>query len=633
MREDEQGPDLLRFLTAGSVDDGKSTLIGRLLYDANALHVDQIESIQKRSVKNDFDFSLVTDGLEAEREQGITIDVAYRYFETKRRRFIIADAPGHEQYTRNMSTAASNSDLAVLLIDARKGITTQSKRHAFICSLFNVKRMVVTVNKMDLVGNDESRFREIAYLYTEFAQRLGLVNLTFLPVSATKGDNIVIRSTNMPWYEGPSLLSLLEETYISGERNLVDFRLPIQRVIRSGSYFRGYSGRVSSGVVRVEDDVIALPSGFRTQVSAIEIAGRDLLFAGAGQSITLCLKDNVDITRGDILVHPGNVPREYRDVEVMIVWMGEEPLETGKVYWIKHTTRWIKARCEQIHHRTDPNTLHREKSDVLKINDIGRVRFSLFSPIFADIFNRNRQMGSFIVVSTLTNNTLGAATIIDRMDYDSEVLEERVIPERKTIVWHSGQVTQKERSLFFKQKPLTIWLTGLSGSGKSTIGFALEKHLIHLGQGCYMLDGDNIRHGLNRDLGFSPKDRTENIRRISEVAKLMNDAGLIVISAFISPYREDRAMAREIIGSDKFLEVYINTPIHVCESRDPKGLYRKARNGEIAAFTGISAPYDPPENPDFSLDTSLLEINACIERLMGMIKGFLIIDNFQSGVK
>lgn len=623
MRGQGREPDLLRFLTAGSVDDGKSTLIGRLLYDSKALYEDQIESLRKNSKNGDLDFSLVTDGLGAEREQGITIDVAYRYFSTSRRRFIIADAPGHEQYTRNMATAASNSDLAVLLIDARQGVVTQSKRHAFICSLLGVTRMVVAVNKMDIVGYDESRFLEIAEDYEDFALRLGLGNLTFLPVSATKGDNIVTRSDNMPWYEGPPLLTFLEDVYIAGDRNLVDFRFPVQRVIRTENDFRGYSGRIPSGVVRVGDEVLILPSGFRTRISAIEASGKNSGFAGAGQSATLCLRDDIDVARGDILVHPGNVPREYRDVEAMLVWMGEEPLKPGTTYWIKHTTRWIKARCEQIHYRTDPNTLRREKSDTLNMNEIGRVRFSLFSPLFADVYSRNRHMGAFIVVSTRTNDTLAAATIIDRMDYDAEILEERAVPERKAIVWHSGQVTREDRAIFFRQRPVTIWLTGLSGSGKSTIGFALERRLIDLGQGCYMLDGDNIRHGLNRDLGFSPKDRTENIRRIAEVARLMNDAGLIVISAFISPYREDRAMAREIIGSDAFLEVHVNTPIQVCEGRDPKGLYRKARAGEISGFTGVSAPYEPPLEPALHINTFSMEIGESIERLMGLLN-----DNF-----
>lgn len=623
MREIGKKPDLLRFLTAGSVDDGKSTLIGRLLYDANALYDDQIESLRKRSDTGEIDFSLVTDGLGAEREQGITIDVAYRYFSTSQRRFIIADSPGHEQYTRNMATAASNSDLAILLIDARQGVVTQSKRHAFICSLLGIPRMVVAVNKMDLIGFNETVFKSIIKNYEEFAQRLGLINLTFIPISAKSGDNVVCKSKNMPWYEGVPLLTFLENVYVAGDRNLVDFRFPVQRVIRFENDFRGYAGRIPSGVVRIGDEVLALPSGYRTKVESIESYKTKLNYAGAGQSVTLRLKDDIDLARGDILVHHGNVPREYREIEAMLVWMGEEELSAGKVYWIKHTTRWLKARCERIHYKVDPNTLRQEKSESLKINEIGRVRFSLLTPIFADVYTRNRSLGAFIVVSISTNNTLAAATIIDRMDYDSEIFEERIFTKEKNIVWHAGQISPKQRSHFFKQKPVTIWLTGLSGSGKSTIGFALEKHLIESSHATYMLDGDNVRHGLNKDLGFSPKDRTENIRRIAEVARLMNDAGLIVISAFISPYREDRIMAKGIIGNDSFLEIYVNTPIHVCENRDPKGLYRKARAGELSGFTGISAPYEIPNDPILTLNTETQDVGECIEKISYILESYL----------
>lgn len=617
-------PGLLRFLTAGSVDDGKSTLIGRLLYDSNTLYEDQIESLRRSAENGKLDFSLLTDGLKAEREQGITIDVAYRYFSTPRRRFIIADTPGHEQYTRNMATAASTADLAVLLIDACQGVVTQSKRHAFICSLLGVPRMIVAINKMDLVNYDEKKFREIEREYGEFAVKLGFKNLSFIPVSATKGENIVTRSQNMPWYDGAPLLPFLEEVYVAGDRNLVDFRFPVQRVIRADGDFRGYSGRISSGVVRVGDEVMILPSGYRSIITDIKITGKNSDFAMEGQSVTFCLKDDIDVSRGDIFAHLGNVPREFREVEVMLVWMSEESLDPGKTYWIKHSTRWIKVKCEQIHYRTDPNTLRKEKADSLILNEIGRVRFSLFSPLFADVYARSRQLGSFIVVSPQTNNTLAAATIIDRMDYDSELREERIVTEHKNIVWHFGQVTSEKRKKFFKQNPVTIWLTGLSGSGKSTIGFALERRLLDLGQACYMLDGDNIRHHLNRDLGFSPKDRSENIRRIAEVARLMNDSGLIVISAFISPYIEDRTMARKIIGQESFLEVHVGTPIEVCEHRDPKGLYRRARSGEISGFTGVSAPYEPPDRPDLFLDTSVMKIEESVEELIGLLRKYIL---------
>lgn len=623
MAEIKNDPDILRFLTAGSVDDGKSTLIGRLLYDSKTLYEDQLLALHQNARGGVLDFSLLTDGLRAEREQGITIDVAYRYFSTPRRRFVIADSPGHEQYTRNMATAASTADLAVLLIDACQGVVTQSKRHAFICALLGVPRMVIAINKMDLVDYNESKFREIEKEYREFSLKLGLKNLTFIPISAMKGDNVVIRSQSMPWFDGLPLLSFLENVYVAGDRNLVDFRLPVQRVIRPNAAFRGYCGRVSSGVIRKGDDVIILPSGYRTIVTDILLAETKLETAVQGQSVTLCLKDEIDVCRGDILAHPMNVPREFRDVEAMLVWMGEEPLELGKIYLIKHTARWVKARCEQIHYRTDPNTLHREKANSLAINEIGRVRFSLYSPLFADVYDRNRHLGAFIVVSHETNATLAAATIIDRMDYDAELREERIVPEHKNIVWHSGQVTPEDRRALFKLSPVTLWLTGLSGSGKSTIGSALERRLFDLGKACYMLDGDNIRHHLNRDLGFSPKDRSENIRRIAEVSRLMNDAGIIVITAFISPYIEDRTMARKIIGERAFLEIHVGTPMGICEERDPKGLYRKARLGEISGFTGISAPYEPPLHPNLFLDTSSTNLETCVERLMDLLRDFL----------
>ncbi len=618
-------PDLLRFMTAGSVDDGKSTLIGRLLYDADALYDDHIASLRVKAGTADesMDFALLTDGLKAEREQGITIDVAYRYFSTERRRFIIADAPGHEQYTRNMATAATNAELAILLIDARQGIVTQSRRHAFICALLGVPRLVVAVNKMDLVEYNEDVFRTIEQEYAEFAVRLGLKNLMFIPVSALTGDNVVSRSSLMPWYSGPPLLSYLEEVYVAGDRNLVDFRFPVQSVIRSAPDFRGYCGQIPSGIARVGDEVIVLPSGLRTRISAIKMMESSLESAAAGQSVTICLADDVDAGRGSLLVHPGNIPREYRDLESMLVWTGNEALLTGEIYWLKHGTRWIKARCEKIHYRVDPNTLRREQTNELGLNDIGRVRFSLFSSLYADEYRSNRSLGAFIVVSPQTNDTLAAATIVNRTDYDEELKTERKPSAERAIVWHSGQVGPDDRASLLRQQPATLWLTGLSGSGKSTLAFALERRLLTLGQAAYVLDGDNIRHGLTRDLGFSPRDRAENIRRIAEVARLMNDAGLIVITAFISPYREDREMARTIIGAGEYLEVHVTTAMQVCEQRDPKGLYKRARSGEIPAFTGISAPYEPPAAPICSLDTAAHGVDECVDLLMAVLEPYL----------
>ena len=614
-------PDLLRFLTAGSVDDGKSTLIGRLLYDAGALYDDHIESLRRTANvgHEGLDFSLVTDGLRAEREQGITIDVAYRYFLTARRRFIIADAPGHEQYTRNMATAASGADLAVLLIDAHQGVVTQSKRHAFICSLLGVPRLVVAVNKMDMVSYDEARFREIEQEYREFVMRLGLHNLAFIPVSALRGDNVVKHSEHMPWYSGQALLQYLEEVYVAGDRNLVDFRLPVQRVVRAAPDFRGYSGRVASGVMRAGEEVLVLPSGFRSRISTIDDSSGAVATAGAGRSVTITLQDEIDIGRGDMIVHPGNVPREYREIEAMVVWTGNEELLPGTSYWLKHATQWVRARCEEIHYCVDPNTLRRAPTEALKLNDIGRARFSLFKPILADQYQRNRVLGAFIIVSQRNFDTVGAATIVDRSDYDSELKAERMVEQTRHVTWHSGQVTAADRAQLLRQRPATIWLTGLSGAGKSTVAFALERKLLEMGQTAYVLDGDNVRHNLNRDLGFSPIDRAENIRRIAEVARLMNDAGLIVITAFISPYIEDRKMAREIIGAENFMEVHLSTVLQVCESRDPKGLYKRARSGEISGFTGVSAPYEPPLKAELSLDTAVLGVDRCVDALLGLL--------------
>lgn len=615
--------DLLRIMTAGSVDDGKSTLIGRLLYDADALYEDHLAALCKggHASNGQPDFALLTDGLRAEREQGITIDVAYRYFSTVQRHFIIADAPGHEQYTRNMAVAASNADLAILLIDVHQGIVTQSKRHAFICALLGVPRLLVAVNKMDLVGFDEGRFRMIENEYRSFAARLGLKDLYFVPVCAVDGDNLVHTSQRMPWYNGSSLLSYLEEVYVAGDRNLVDFRLPVQRVIRPDPGFRGYSGTIASGVVRSGDEVVTLPSGFRSRVKQIFLGERELAQAVAGQAVTMTLADDLDIARGDLLVHPGNVPRELKVLELMVVWTGEEPLQAGLTLQVKHGTQWVKAKCESIRYRVDPNSLRQEMVEQLHLNDIARIRLALYRPIFADAYSRNHQLGSVLLVSLKSNDTLGAATMVERTDYDTALKTERACPATGDIVWQKGLVSHAERSSLLRQKPLTIWFTGLSGAGKSTLAFALEQKLLQAGRLCYVLDGDNLRHGLNRDLGFSAKDRQENIRRVAEVAHLMNDAGLLVITAFISPFRQDREMARDIIGKDRFLEVFLDPGLEVCEARDIKGLYQMARNGSLPNFTGVSSPYEAPDRPDIRLDTGRMPLENCLELLLKQVMG------------
>jgi bifunctional enzyme CysN/CysC len=519
-----------------------------------------------------------------------------------------------------MATAASNADIAVLLIDARLGVLTQSKRHAFICSLLGVPRLVVAVTKMDLVGFSEERFGEIEKEYREFSLRLGLKNLCFIPVCGIDGDNLIHRSGRMPWYDGPCLLPYLEEVYAAGDRNLVDFRMPIQRVIRPSASFRGYSGSIASGILRTGDEIIALPSGFRSRIKGIHLGNGDMSQAVAGQSVTVCLDDELDIGRGDLLVHPGNAPREFKELEAMVVWTGHEELTPGMVFKIKHGAQWLKGSCESIRYLVDPNTLRQEKAGCLGLNDIGRIRLKLFRPIFADPYARNRALGSLVLVSLTTNDTLGAAIIVDRNDYDADLKKERAVSEQANILWHRGEVSLADRIDFYKQKPLVVWFTGLSGSGKSTLAFSLERRLMNAGQACYVLDGDNVRHGLNRDLGFSPKDRTENIRRIAEVSRIMNDAGLIVITAFISPFREDREMAKAIIGADRFLEVYLATDLEVCERRDTKGLYDKARRGELPGFTGISSPYETPANPALTLDTGSLHVEGCLQAIEELIR-------------
>jgi bifunctional enzyme CysN/CysC len=616
----EREPDLLRFSTAGSVDDGKSTLIGRLLHDAGAIYEDHLSALRAKAGQSQaLDLSLVTDGLRAEREQGITIDVAYRYFSTPKRRFIIADTPGHVQYTRNMATGASTADLAVVLIDARLGIQTQSKRHAFIVSLLGVPRVVVAVNKMDLVGFDRDVFERIRDEYGAFAARLHFADLTFIPVSALDGDNVVTRSERMPWYEGPALLPHLETVYIAGDPNFVDFRFPVQRVVRPDQDFRGYAGQVASGIVRAGDEVVVLPSGQRSRVARVVDFDGDRDIAFPPQSITLCLAGNVDVSRGDMLVHPNNVPRVERAVEAMMVWMSDAPLAQGRNCLVKHTTRTVKATCSEILYRVNPDSLRREAAAGLALNEIGRVRFTLFQPLFVDEYRKNRATGAFIVVDPATNATVACGMIIERKaagpGHDTAV----EAPAARNLTRQSSHVAAADRAKLLGQAPLTVWLTGLSGSGKSTVAHALERRLVDAGHACFVLDGDNVRHGLNRDLGFSPEARRENVRRVAEAARLMNDAGLVVITALISPYVEDRTMARTIIGGDAFFETYLAADLAACERRDPRGLYAKARRGEIGDFTGIHAPYEIPSSPSFVLDTATDTVERCVDLLFDAV--------------
>lgn len=603
-----QEAGLLRFSTAGSVDDGKSTLIGRLLYEAHGLYEDQLEAVREDSAKfkrEELDLSFVMDGLKAEREQAITIDVAYRYFSTPKRHFIIADTPGHEQYTRNMATGASTADLAVVLIDARQGVLIQSKRHAFIASLLGIKHLVIAVNKMDLVDYSEEVFRKIVQDFEAFAEKLNVPDLVYIPLSALNGDNVVRKSKRMHWYDGPVLLSHLENVHVLSDRNLIDLRFPVQYVLRPGSNFRGYSGRLASGVIRKGDEVLALPSQRRTRVRSVLDAEGEVPYAFASQSVTVTLEDEIDLSRGDMLVHPGNLPQIRREIETILVWMDQAPLEPGKVYWIKHTTQLFKCSVTHLQFRIDPATLSRQDAATLNLNEIGRATVQCFRSIFCDEYTRNRQTGSFILIDPITHATAAAGMILERGRLPSMVQpDDKTVSRSALIHRQEGDVSSKEREKLLKQRPATLWMTGLSGSGKSTIAYALEKKLMVAGHLCYVLDGDNVRHGLNRDLGFSPQDRSENIRRVAEVARLMNDAGVIVITAFISPYREDRQRAKEIIGEARFIEVFVDTPLEVCEKRDPKGLYAKARAGIVTEFTGVNSPYESPEAPALHLTTA-----------------------------
>ena len=611
--------DLLRFLTCGSVDDGKSTLIGRLLYDSKMIYEDQLAAVRHDSQKygttnTDFDPALLTDGLKAEREQGITIDVAYRYFSTSKRKFIIADTPGHEQYTRNMATGASNCDLAIILIDARHGVTVQTKRHSFIVSLLGIVHIIVAINKMDLVDWSEEVYDKIRRDYNDMAARLSFKDVHFIPISALKGDNVVDPSPNMPWYNGPTLLHHLENVNISTSRNLIDMRFPVQYVIRPNLDFRGFAGTIASGVVRPGDKVMVLPSRKTTTVKTITTWDGNLDYAFAPMSVVLTLNDEVDASRGDIIVPVNNLPRIETEFDAMLVWMDEKPADEGREYFLKHCSSITPATLDKIRYEIDVNTGHKKDANGhLQLNAIARIHLAMHRPLVYDIYVRNHATGSFILVDKLTNATVAAGMIIARMSA-AESKDDK--PKSENITREISYVSQDDRQALLKQKPQTLWFTGLSGSGKSTIAKLLEKTLIDNGKLCFLLDGDNIRHGLNKDLGFSPEDRKENIRRIAEVAKLMNDAGLIVLTAFISPYREDRDMARQIIGDANFREIYVSTPLASCEERDPKGLYKKARAGLIKGFTGIDAPYEPPENPALTIETETLTPKDCVDAIL-----------------
>ncbi len=609
---EQTGKSLLRFLTCGSVDDGKSTLIGRLLYDSQLILDDQLASLRKESRNRHvgdegIDFSLLVDGLAAEREQGITIDVAYRFFSTDKRKFIVADTPGHEQYTRNMATGASNADLAIVLIDARKGVLTQTRRHSFILSLIGVKHVVLAVNKIDLVGYDAETFNAIEAEYRAFAKDLGFETLAAIPVSALRGDNMLTPSAQMPWYTGPQLVPYLESIEVATDRTQRPLRFPVQWVNRPNLDFRGFSGTIASGSVKVGDDLLVAASRKPAKVARIVTMDGDLSEAIAGQAVTITLDREVDISRGDVLVHPGETPEVSTQFQARLVWMAEEPALPGRSYLIKAGAQVVPASITALKFRTNVNTLEESAAKTLEMNEVGTVTIATDRPIAFDAYGDNPAGGSFILIDRLSNATVGAGVISFGLR------------RAQNLSYQSFDVNRKVRAELMGQSPHIVWFTGLSGSGKSTVANLMEKRLSAEGRHAYILDGDNVRHGLNKDLGFTDEDRVENIRRVAEVARLMADAGLIVLVSFISPFRNERRLAREIAGDIPFTEVHVNTPLEVCEARDPKGLYAKARRGEIKNFTGISSPYEPPLAADVTLHGALHEPVQMAEQLHAML--------------
>ncbi|MGA7825276.1 MAG: sulfate adenylyltransferase subunit CysN [Steroidobacteraceae bacterium] len=605
----QENKSLLRFITCGSVDDGKSTLIGRLLYESKLLFDDQLAALARDSKRvgtrgGELDFALLVDGLAAEREQGITIDVAYRYFSTDKRKFIVADTPGHEQYTRNMVTGASTADLAVILIDARKGVLTQTRRHSFLVHLLGIPRVVLAVNKMDLVGYQRATFEQIHADYCDFAAGIGLTNLTAIPLSAAFGDNVLEHGANMPWYSGPTLLQHLESVPMSDELPGRPFRMPVQWVNRPNSSFRGFCGQIASGSVRTGERVRVLPSGRENEVARIVTADGELPEAIAGQSVTLLLASEIDVSRGDVLAAGDAPPQVASQFEATIVWLHEEPLLQGRAYLMKAGTRTVSATVMPIKHRINVNTLEHTAAERLELNDIGVCELELDQPIAFEPYTENRVLGAFILIDRMTNGTVGAGMI------------HFALRRSQNVHWQALDVNKRIRARQKRQTACVLWLTGLSGAGKSTIANRVEKKLTAEGHHTYLLDGDNVRHGLNKDLGFTAQDRVENIRRVAEVAKLMVDAGLIVLVSFISPFRAERRMARALFEPGEFFEVFVDTPLAEAERRDVKGLYRKARLGELKNFTGIDSPYETPEQPEIQIDTTSVTPEQAAERIV-----------------
>jgi len=637
--DQHQHKTMLRFITCGSVDDGKSTLIGRLLYDSKMIFEDQLDALTADSKKvgtqgQEIDFALLVDGLAAEREQGITIDVAYRFFNTEKRKFIVADCPGHEQYTRNMVTGASTADLAVILIDARKGVLVQTRRHSYLCHLIGIKNLVLAVNKMDLVDYSQKVFDDIVADYAQFAASIGIESFTAMPISGFKGDNIIGSSENTPWYTGPNLVEHLESVEVNSARDAAKpFRMPVQWVNRPNLYFRGFSGLIASGSVKVGDAVRVLPSGKTSTVAKIAVAdgqaalpkvtGSDIttekyleLVSGrqeavAGESVTICFTDEVDCSRGDVIALADNPPQAADQFETTIVWLNDDPMQVGRAYWLKLGTQMVSATVHQPKYAVNVNTMEHVAVKTLELNAIGVAEIVTDKPIVFEPYSDNRTLGGFILIDKMTNSTVAAGML------------NFSLRRSQNVHWQALDISREAHARLKNQKPAVLWFTGLSGSGKSTIANLVEKKLHRMNRHTFLLDGDNVRHGLNKDLGFTEADRIENIRRVGEVAKLMTDAGLIVMTAFISPFKADRDMVRAMLPEGEFIEVFIDTPLSVAEERDVKGLYKKARSGALKNFTGIDSPYEAPANPEIRVDTTAMTAEDAATLIVDTLLGDL----------
>ncbi len=619
--DQDQKKDLLRLLTAGSVDDGKSTLIGRLLFDSKKLYEDHLAALERDSKRighagEEIDYALLLDGLKAEREQGITIDVAYRYFSTNKRKFIIADTPGHEQYTRNMVTGASTANLAILLVDARKGVITQTRRHTFIVSLLGIRHVVVAVNKMDLMDYKKEVFDQICSDYKDFVTGLNIPDIEFIPLSALKGDNVVDRSDKMPWYHGESMLEYLENVHVGSDRNFADFRLPVQFVNRPDIHFRGFSGSVASGIVRKGDEITALPSGKSSKVSRIIGSEGDQDYAFPPQSITLTLEDEIDISRGEMIVHPDNQPRAERHFEAMMVWMDENPMDISTQFYIKHTTNATRARIDRIKYKVDVNTLERSETDALKLNEISRVVLTTVKPIFFDPYEKNHTTGSFVLIDPMTHNTSAVGMIIDKLN-EKNLYSRITDTDLQKIQRGESLIKDEEREERYQQKASTIWITGLHGSGKNKLAYALERQLFDEKKIAVLLDGSTVRSGLSRELDHSPADRAEHLRRVAHVARLLNDQGIIAICSFISPSESIRTQVAEMIGKERFHLVHMDAGLDYCKSNKPE-LYKKADEGLLSNLPGVDAQYDPPVNAEFTVTPQEIE-----ERIVEIVEKVL----------